>query len=415
MNREGEQVIAAGKAGAWDRALGWAVVAMGFGLPFYIAISQNLFILAALIWIADQVRRKRCDVARTPMDVGFVAYFAAELISLPFSTNLPQSLIYLRRFLLIGMVYLMGAAIRDWRWLRRALWAFLGGAALYSIWGLAFFIRHPDLRVRHIHNSITAGGITFLAAGLALSLCFAPGKREWKWLCGGTALLASLCLFLTNTRGSMLGLLAAASVLLAVRRPRLLLALPVVIALAYATVPSSQKERIRGFFDPNWESNRNRLTWWKTGLEIFRDHPIVGIGDVGTEKMYVRYRPNAGGKIAGHMHNNFLHIAVTLGTIGLAGFSFMLWRVFQFLWRAYRAAHDPLASSLSLGAFALFLGFNVNGLFEWNFGDQEVVTILWFIIGLTLASWRIGLSQQPEAGQPSPELPARAGAGEVAA
>jgi hypothetical protein len=40
----------------------------------------------------------------------------------------------------------------------------------------------------------------------------------------------------------------------------------------------------------------------------------------------------------------------------------------------------------SIGALA---GFIVNGLFEWNFGDAEVVTLLYIVIGSNIAFQRM--------------------------
>jgi len=386
--------VPATKESKLERAFRWTLVAMAFGLPFHIAISQNLFILAALLWIVVQVRERRLLPSRTPLDVGFAAYLAVELISLPFSTNLPQSVLYLRRFLLLVMVYLVGFGVGDARWLRRLIWAFLAGAAVYSAWGLVFFAQHPDIRVRHIQNSVTTGGITVLMSGFALALVLRSRDKNLRLGAGMAALLSAACLFFTNTRGAWLGFLVALVVLSAAANWRLLLLLPVLIVVGYFAVPQTQKVRVRGFFDPNWESNRNRLTWWRTGVEIFKHHPIVGIGDVGTEREYVKYRRSPDEQPVGHMHNNFLHIAVTLGLVGLAGFTFMLGKIFVFLWRVYRSARDELIAAIALAGFALFLGFNVNGLFEWNFGDQEVVTILWFLVGLAVAGWRMERAHQ---------------------
>jgi len=292
------------------------------------------------------------------------------------------------------MVYLVGFGVGDARWLRRLIWAFLAGAVVYSTWGLVFFAQHPDIRVRHIQNSVTTGGITMLMSGFALALVLRSRDKNLRLGAGMAALLSATCLFFTSTRGAWLGFLVALVVLSAAVNWRLLLLLPVLIVVGYFAVPQTQKVRVRGFFDPNWESNRNRLTWWRTGVEIFKHHPIVGIGDVGTEREYVKYRRSPDERPAGHMHNNFLHIAVTLGLVGLAGFTFMLGKIFVFLWRVYRSARDELIAAITLAGFALFLGFNVNGLFEWNFGDQEVVTILWFLVGLAVAGWRMERAHQ---------------------
>jgi hypothetical protein len=41
-----------------------------------------------------------------------------------------------------------------------------------------------------------------------------------------------------------------------------------------------------------------------------------------------------------------------------------------------------------LGALAAFIGFLFAGLGEWNFGDQEIVTMLWFTLGLNIAFYK---------------------------
>jgi hypothetical protein len=43
-----------------------------------------------------------------------------------------------------------------------------------------------------------------------------------------------------------------------------------------------------------------------------------------------------------------------------------------------------------LGALASYLGFQVNGLFEWNFGDAEIAMLLWLTVGLALSAQKIG-------------------------
>jgi hypothetical protein len=50
-----------------------------------------------------------------------------------------------------------------------------------------------------------------------------------------------------------------------------------------------------------------------------------------------------------------------------------------------RASVDlPEARGLTLGAFGGLAGFFVSGLVHYNWGDSEVVTVFYFIMGLTL-------------------------------
>jgi len=43
----------------------------------------------------------------------------------------------------------------------------------------------------------------------------------------------------------------------------------------------------------------------------------------------------------------------------------------------------------ALGAFAVFVGFQVNWITEWSFGNQMVVILVWVTLGITLALGRI--------------------------
>ena len=48
--------------------------------------------------------------------------------------------------------------------------------------------------------------------------------------------------------------------------------------------------------------------------------------------------------------------------------------------------NDPYLSAVIAGALAGLAGFLVNGMFDWLFGDAEVVTILWLSVGLVVAA-----------------------------
>ena len=56
----------------------------------------------------------------------------------------------------------------------------------------------------------------------------------------------------------------------------------------------------------------------------------------------------------------------------------MLWRITR------RKTIDDVARGLAVGALGGALGFFASGLVHYNWGDSEVVTILYFIMGLCL-------------------------------
>jgi hypothetical protein len=47
--------------------------------------------------------------------------------------------------------------------------------------------------------------------------------------------------------------------------------------------------------------------------------------------------------------------------------------------------NEPFAGSYSLGANGVFLAFLVAGLSEWNFGNHQVITMVWFTLAISIA------------------------------
>ena len=45
-----------------------------------------------------------------------------------------------------------------------------------------------------------------------------------------------------------------------------------------------------------------------------------------------------------------------------------------------------MAAAVRLGVTALLVGFLVNGLFEWNFGDEELLYPLFVLAGIAWAA-----------------------------
>jgi putative inorganic carbon (HCO3(-)) transporter len=233
---------------------------------------------------------------------------------------------------------------------------------------------------------MTAGGITMIGATVALAMALWLKDMRLRLIFAVSTVFILGCLLLTATRGSWLGFLAAALLLIWYSNRKLLLIVPIVAAAFYLLQPEQFAPRIRHMFDPTWGTNAKRLHWWSIGYEIFKDHPIVGIGDVGTTPMYTRYAPPGETELVGHFHSNYVHIAVTLGGLGLAAFLFMMAAVFVRLWQQVRrfVGEHSWTAAWALAGLAAFLAFNINGFFEWNFGDQEIITMIWFCAGLGL-------------------------------
>jgi O-antigen ligase len=238
---------------------------------------------------------------------------------------------------------------------------------------------------------MTVGGIMMVSTLLVVPfIVHRETPRAVRWLAVAVSIPLMVNLLFTFTRSSWLGFLAGITVI-AVRRHRRVVfpALVLVLAVVFASTPD-MKDRMLSMFDPYHPTNITRLNMWEVGWKMFLDHPLLGIGDIGTEQIWDRYS-EPGWTPEGHLHNNLVMWLATLGILGFAS----LVALFATIWRTVaaieRSTHgDWLLGSVTLGGLAVFAGFHVNGLFEWNFGDAEIIVLFWSTVGLSLAAGRIG-------------------------
>lgn len=147
-----------------------------------------------------------------------------------------------------------------------------------------------------------------------------------------------------------------------------------------------RRSRLGSMVDPYHPSNVERLNLWRAGYRIIKDHPIFGVGDIDMQHVYKLYRKYYDKETYGHFHNNYVHFLVALGIPGFIVVMFLIISILSAHVKIYNALKSvEFASSYALGAMAAFVGFLFSGLAEWNFGDHEIITMVWFTLGLNLA------------------------------
>ena len=124
---------------------------------------------------------------------------------------------------------------------------------------------------------------------------------------------------------------------------------------------------------------------WRSGLAIWREHPVLGVGPGEIKRVYERYAlPEAVKKRTGHVHNTPLQMLVERGVLGLAAWLWIWVAFFARTISQLRALPGDATSerALVLGSMAAIVGFLVAGLSEFNFGDSEVVMVAWALMAL---------------------------------
>jgi hypothetical protein len=92
-----------------------------------------------------------------------------------------------------------------------------------------------------------------------------------------------------------------------------------------------------------------------------------------------------------------------MGLAGLAAFAWLYVSLFACA-GLVRRPRAGLAAAVRLGVTALLVGFLVNGLFEWNFGDEELLYPLFTLAGIAWAArgWGVASAAAPAAGEAPP-------------
>ncbi len=236
---------------------------------------------------------------------------------------------------------------------------------------------------------MTVAGIAMIVGLLTLGELQAalkdPRPRRIALLAVSLVLIL-VSLFATYTRGSWIGFAVGAVLLL--RRHRIaLLALLLGGALLIALGPPDLRDRLVSIAEPGHPRNAERLLIWKHGLHLVAERPWTGTGLwIPSELLGQSAATELGTiKVHSHMHDTPLQIAVTMGIPGLLAFG---WLVVAFARLARRASaaeiHNLWEEGLVAAYPAILAALLVNGLFEWNFGDSEILGLFLLLTGSVL-------------------------------
>jgi O-antigen ligase len=200
------------------------------------------------------------------------------------------------------------------------------------------------------------GGYLNLSLPIALALTLFGRDPRMRWVAGGASALMLFALYLSDSRGALLGLVAALVVLAAVgwRVERqafiaLLIGAPLV-AIAWFThlIPARIEEKLLAQFrvndvsltaqlnDANY-STIERLAHWVAGLRMFRAHPLLGVGAGNYDAAYQTYKVPGWDESLTHAHNYYINVAAETGALGLLAFLAVVGVALWAAWRATRA------------------------------------------------------------------------------
>jgi O-antigen ligase len=264
---------------------------------------------------------------------------------------------------------------REARPTRRDLWLPLGVLAALLPLGAALRV-FPESKLA---LRLFVAGLVGLAGWIAWRTAEWPGRGALTAAAVAVVGASSLALVLSQTRNAWLGALVGLGVLCVVRAPRTLVALGALVALLLALRPEPLVRRLT----VTDASSIDRYYMWQAGFDMVRDKPVFGQGPGMILARYPSYRwLEARNANQPHLHDNALQIAAERG---LPALGFWAWIMAALLLAAVREARgrkDAWPAAAALGTLA---GLLAAGIFEYNFGDSEVLMLCLLVAALPFA------------------------------
>jgi len=342
----------------------------------------------------------------------YLAMVILMMLSVIWSVYNGKSLGFLTQFAQFCGVFLLtlNCQVKDRDGLRYVL---MGTLVTMFILALICFVkpRFVDGRVTAVYtydpNDIALLFVMMLGLTLpALSYV----SKMYKWCLVVTGIMCAGAIILTQSRG---GLLAGVAVVCAWALSRGVKGVLRVVVfgvlglmLVIAVVPAEKLGRFTTMTDLeddyNMTAKHGRIDVWKHGLELFKEHMVLGTG-VATF-LVAEGQINQGGKWS-EAHNAFIEVAVELGAPGFIIFMGMLIS-------AYRRAKPRYPGDwLGEGIRLALVGYMVGGMFlSWGYNF-----VLYYVLCIAMVRERVIILEArqipveaPEK-EPEPEKSSRRG------
>lgn len=398
----------------------WAAILFSFfvlTLQISIAASQIFFTAAGILYFIHLLQA-RPEVHFPPVKLSLALFCILTLIAIVLATNPIAGLVVFRKFVLFLIWLLAINLVVSAEHLRRLILSFLLVSLLTSLVAIGqFIIQYRDLRAHHpaeLYHLLTStrihgfmghwmhfGGqqmmvFAFLIAFLLLSYdrtgtsqdagasteiaAASWDYRDWPvwWVVLGFVIVS---IILNFTRGVWLGCFLSTVYLVYRWRPKVLLLLPVLLALGYVGAPSLIRERLHLAMHPRNEPALSiRLEMWSDAVRMIRAHPWAGVGPNNVEEEYVLYLPPGTTPELGyhnHFHNDYLQIGAERGLPCLAAW---IWLMAALGWSTLKVRRRLTSQRwIADAALAAWMAFLVEGCFEFNFGTSPVIMAFLFV------------------------------------
>jgi O-antigen ligase len=365
----------------------YTALAFLFSINLSIAGSYLFFTPLALLLIIYTIKNKKWPEVPKYYKY-FLLYILFSFISSLFSIDKADSLKDNREFFVFLLIPIIILIINSKKRLEYSLFIVLISAIINALYGIYQVVALPEgaSLIDHRPKGFTSHWMTF--AGLLmfafiffLVYIFYEKRTKIKMVIAASLLLILAAILISLTRSVWVGMFIAVGSFIIYYKPKILYAaVPAALILVFI-LPQSVKNRVVSIFDTQNETNRDRIYMIKTGIKIFKEYPLTGVGATNVGKVYDKYKPKEAALSNPHLHNNFLHELAERGIFALLSLLAAFISIFILLVRKIKTGTGP-AKTVAAGVLFAFIGFLTAGMFEYNFGDTEIKFMLLYFLSI---------------------------------
>lgn len=392
------------------RLFQFALVSLAFFIPFSIAGENAAIGFGILAWILygasrhDRLYQRigRAGDIDSRSDPFLAAALFLALSALPsvfMSEDLARALFDWRSYWLLFVHFLVAAHVARVQVRAVAFWTLFTTSCAACL--VAFVQRAGGIDAGFVHiggehrvggtlYTMTFAGILYqlVVFNFAIVLNTTLRSRTRIIIACGVA-VQFVALLLTMTRGAWVAVVAGLAVACLLVRNRLvavLSAILLVALVAFTIVYSSDQNRTISLGELlSSHADRNvstRLVLWDIAWDMFREHPITGVGMGDYESEADSMLEGRSVRTTVDSHNVFLQILATRGLIGFIPFVIFWVVLLRELSRAMRRyPRGSIEWTYAVGAIAVTVAVLFGGLTELNIDDEEVFIAFLFLTG----------------------------------
>lgn len=300
----------------------------------------------------------------------------------------------------ILMYFVVINSIETRKQINTMIYVFIFGALIVALYGIYQYLFGNTLATSWIDRELFEGMKTrvystfenpnvlaeylLLVIPLCISLCIASKKWSSRIAFGIIACIFLVCLAVTFSRGSYIGILVAGVVFALILNLRFIfLFIAGLVALPFV-LPQSIISRFSSITNLGDSSTQYRLSIWQSSVAIIKDYwyrPIGQSTDV-FKSVYPIYAQN--GVSAEHAHNWYLQNIVETGILGFIVLIGIIYRFFQYIFNGIKKAINFVDKIILIGFASGLVGYMIEGIFDNVWYNYRVILIFWIFIALAV-------------------------------